>query len=164
MSNIYYGLTNRQNLLDCIGIACYVIKPDNAHQAREQLIVTACAESGMGTVRDGFEKQGRGWAQKDFIRFHDNMQRLKSKRHARLKEKLDREFDFKWMHFEQLDYSPLLSAVHCRLAYYFVEDPMPEVGDLLAQAKLWKKVYNVNGSGTVEKCITRAKFHYFGGI
>lgn len=164
MTNIYYGLTSRQNLLDCIGRACDVIKPDNAHQAREQLIVTACAECGMGKVRDGFEKQGRGWAQFDLIRFQDNMERVNSKRHAKLKESLKRELDFKWMYFEQLDYSPLMSAVHCRLAYYFKSEPLPPVGNLALQAKYWKRHYNKNGAGTVEKCIDRAKRNYFGGL
>ena len=162
MPNIYYGLTSRQNLLDCITIACHAIKPDNATQAREQLIVTACAESGMGTVRDGFERQGRGWPQFDLIRFQDNMERINSNRHAHLLETLKREFDFKWMYFEQLDYSPLLSAVHCRLAYYFKAAPLPPVGNLALQAKYWKKHYNASGAGTVEKCIERAKAHYFG--
>jgi hypothetical protein len=162
MSKIYYGATSTQNIVDCIRKSCEVIKPDNVPQAMEQCIFTGCAESGLGTARDGYEKQGRGWAQFDLIRFSDNMQRLKSPRHEDLFNRIKYEFDFKWMYFEQLDYSPLLSAVHCRLAYYFVRDPLPAVGDRLAQSHYWVKHYNVSGAGKVPEGVARAKAHYFG--
>ena len=162
MGNIYYGSTSKQNIVECIRKACEVIKHDNVPQAMEQCIFTGCAESGLGTVRDGYEKQGRGWAQFDLIRFQDNLKRLNAQRHSDLLERIKSEFDIKWMYFEQLDYSPLLSAVHCRLAYYFVADPLPEIGDRLAQSHYWVQHYNVSGAGKVNEGVARAKAHYFG--
>ena len=159
--SIYYGLTSKQNLVDCIRLACETIKPDNVPKAMEQCILTACAESAMGTAKDGFEHQGRGWAQHDRIRFNDNMQRLNAPRHAELYERIKNDFDMKWMYFEQLDYSPLLSAIHCRLAYYFVAEPLPDVGNRLAQSQYWVEHYNVSGAGKVLDGIARANKHYF---
>src|SRR5210317_1436263 len=68
---MFYGLTSKQQLKDCIRAACQSIKPDNVPQAMELMIGTACAETLFGTLRDSYEKQGRGWPQFDEIRFKD---------------------------------------------------------------------------------------------
>jgi hypothetical protein len=44
------------------------------------------------------------------------------------------------------------AAAMCRLHYYRVREPIPEVGDLDAQASYWKRHYNTHlGAGTVDE-------------
>ena len=57
-------------------------------------------------------------------------------------------------HAFQMTWNLRYGAAMCRLKYYRSPKALPEAGDLEAQARYWKSIYNSElGAGTVEKYI-----------
>lgn len=142
--SLYYGLTTKKQLHDHIRHACQILTPDNAAQAIELLVGTACAETHFGTFRDKHERQGRGVFQFDEIRFKDVRNYLLIDRQDIQKIIIDEfNFDMRYIGFGiALDHSPLLATVLCRIGYYMKPEPLPSVGDIIGQAAYYKKYWN----------------------
>lgn len=158
-----YGATSKNHIISCARIACETIKKENAAQALELVIGTFCAETNFGRADDNYQKQGIGLAQFDLVRFNDVKARIwASDDHRNL---MGNTFGVKWLSFEQLEYSPLLSAVMCRFGYLFVNEPLPAVGDLKGQAKYWKRYWNSSaGAGTPEHYINSVRSNFTMGF
>lgn len=155
----YYGATSKQNIVEAIRIACTELSPSTAPRGISLVSETFSAETGFGQVRDGFEKQGRGLGQFDLIGFQD-VKNYVYNRNDHVRDVLAK-YDIKWLYFEQLDYSPLLSAFVCRIKYMMDPNPIPET--IEGRAHYWKRIYNTEaGKGTPEHYMKMYKRHYLG--
>lgn len=154
---MFYGATDKYQILECVSAACTTISPLNAPDAEALINGTFAAETAYGTARDNYEAQGKGLAQFDFIRFDEVRGRLA--RDAQLTALLKQKFGIVNPKFDQLDYSPLLSAIFCRIGYLYVPDKIPACTDINAQGVYWKKFWNSSaGAGTPEKYVA-AQIH-----
>ena len=148
-----------------------------AHKAFQMVIGTACAETGLGTYRDNYLKEGRGLYQFDKIRVVDICEYIL--RNSELHDKIDVEFGFKisdLCHYENeklnvdlmmavLDLSPLVSTVLCRVGYMMKPEPLPKIDDTQAQSRYWKKHWNTEaGKGTESHYISQYNRHYGGAL
>jgi hypothetical protein len=66
-----------------------------------------------------------------------------------LKAKFKKQYpDLAWRHFIELEWDLRLAIIMARLRYRVDKNPLPEVGDVAAQAAYWKRVYNtIEGAG-----------------
>lgn len=160
-----YGATSRDHIIDCVRIACKEIRPQNQKQAIELVLGTTCAETNFGQTDDLYQPQGLGLWQFDKVRFDDvKLQIWTNPEHKSLMLNM---FGVRWLSFEQVEYSPLLGAVLCRFGYLFVNAPLPERGDLLGQAKYWKKYWNSNhpnAKGTPEHYMQSVRRNFPNGF
>jgi hypothetical protein len=149
---IFYGLSSEQELNNHIHRACEIINNKNVSIASKFLLEIAAAETGLGSVRDRHFEQGKGVFQFDSVGFVDT--KIRSQRFVK---PLISEFniDINRVAFSDLEYSPLVGAIWCRLKVYL----MPAIPMTRAErAAMWKKYYNSElGSGTVEHYISMAE-------
>jgi len=45
----------------------------------------------------------------------------------------------------------------CRMQYYRIRAPLPDANDIYGQARYWKRYYNGNGKGTIEKFVSAVR-------
>ena len=141
-----YGVINlkridedAQMICDCIGHGLY-------ETAKEMIIETAIAETGLGQIEDKTAGAGMGITQFDKLPFDD----LK-KRSLTYKDKIlkDLGVDITLVEWEHLRYNSFLSLLFCRLLYKPFSEEIPK--DKLGRASYWKKYYNTKlGKGTIE--------------
>lgn len=140
---LFYGLSSAQELSTHIHRACDIINPKNVSLASTFLLEIAAAETGLGSIRDKHFAQGKGVFQFDKIGFVDTQ--LRSQQFVK---PLISEFniDINNVLFSDLEYSPLVGAIWCRLKVYL----MPAIPNTRAdRAAMWKKYYNsAAGAGT----------------
>lgn len=146
---MYYGIVKQQQAYDYARAVCEAISKTNLNNAIALLIETACAETQLGKYKDPTERYaGTGLTQVDESTFDW----LKSKYDSSKVEndlKIAFGFTLSKVQYLELDLSPLLAFVFCRLRYMTVRDPIP--GTRIERAKYWKKNYNSSiGKGTVE--------------
>lgn len=121
---------------------------------------TAVAETGLGIFPDKTRgSAGRGLCQVDPIGFEDVIARARQSD----VDAVEREFDIRLRSrvagdrcatLADLDYSPLLSLIICRLHYKLRQEPLPQ--NLAGRARYWKKYYNTSaGAGTEKDYIFR---------
>lgn len=66
--------------------------------------------------------------------------------------------DIKTVRHDALDYSPLLSAIFCRLFYKLIPEPIPPT--VVERAAYWKKYYNTElGAGSVGEYVNNASLY-----
>jgi len=147
---IYYGLNNETELSSSIRRACEIVNPKNVPVSIKFLSEIAAAESAMATFRDNHHEQGKGVFQHDSIGFFDVKTRIMNYNVLIAKRIYDEtNIDLEKVTFEELDYSPLLSALFCRMSIYLIPHAIPKTR--IQRAKMWKTFYNSKlGKGTVE--------------
>lgn len=147
---IYYGLNNERELRSSIRRACDIVNPSNVSVAIRFLSEISAAESAMGTHRDNHHEQGKGIFQHDSIGFFDVKNRIMNYNiliAKRIYE--DTNIDLEKVTFDELDFSPLLSSLFCRMSIYLIPHAIPLTR--LERAEMWKKYYNSSkGKGTVQ--------------
>ncbi|MEA2098639.1 MAG: hypothetical protein U9P72_00755 [Campylobacterota bacterium] len=107
-------------------------------------------ETDHGTIRDlTVGRAGTGVCQFDEMPFYDRQSRYEEKHIKKILEHFD--IDMSRCTWEELELSPLKSAIACRLYFKAYKEPIP--ADILNRAKQWKELYNTedgDGDGTVE--------------
>lgn len=159
---LFYGVSSQLEIVTHARRVCRVLSPSNEQRALEMLIGTACAETALATARDNLAGQGVGLCQFDSIGFFDAHDRGFESRPDVEKILLD-EFDIKTIEFHQLEFSPLLSLIMCRIKYKLVREPLPVCGDTEGQARYWKKHFNTfAGKGTIPHYVEAYENNYLG--
>ncbi|MEH6649981.1 MAG: hypothetical protein V7707_08165 [Motiliproteus sp.] len=153
----FYGLTEPTHAVDIATQVCDLLGHGKNNRAVHLLLETAAQETHLGQYRDGTDyRAGFGLCQVDEIGFVDVVQRTRSKNKALLKEQFDIDLDL--VAHRELEHSPLLSMVICRLHYKLKPEVVPV--DLADRAAYWKKHYNtVAGKGEPVEFIDNAQ-HY----
>jgi hypothetical protein len=153
---IFYGLASRDEIKKIAVRVCELLNPTNVPESVEFILEICAAETGLGTVRDTFEREGRGLTQFDKIRFDEVKARLISNK--KLCAEIDQELgiDATRVAFEHLDYSPMLSILFTRAALLQLPESIPKTRQ--PRAELWKKRWNsAAGDGTAEGYIEKTK-------
>ena len=141
-----YGVINlirinedAQMICDCIGHGKY-------ETAKEMIIETAVAETGLGQIEDKTVGAGMGLTQFDDKPFQDIRDRSIKLRPKILKEL---HIDISLVEWDDLRYNQFLALLFTRLHYWLKGDPIP--ARIEERAKYWKLHYNTKaGKGTVE--------------
>ena len=141
-----YGVINlkridedAQIICDCIGHGLYAT-------AKEMIIETAIAETGLGQIEDKTVGAGMGLTQFDDKPFQDIRDRSIKLRPKILKEL---HIDISLVEWDDLRYNQFLALLFTRLHYWLKGDPIP--ARIEERAKYWKLHYNtVQGKGTSE--------------
>ena len=155
MTNVFYGLATEHQLRECVNVVCDLLGRGASGYAGQMLMETAAQETHCGKFRDPTPGgAGRGVFQIDLIAFNDIRQRARVSDIKLLIEKFG--VDIRAVNHETLDFSPLLSAIFCRLFYKLIPYPIPST--LSARAAYWKRFYNTKlGKGTIEEFISNAR-------
>lgn len=151
---MYYGLANKQQILDLAKLVCDTIGHGSNNNAVEMLVETCAAETLLGTARDGtLYAAGAGVAQTD----EGTFVWLKNKYQSRsVNETLKKvmNIDLNRVSYNELDNSPALSLIFCRLRYLVVTAPVPV--SIAGRAAYWKEHYNSTaGKGTPQEYLSR---------
>ena len=152
---VFYGLGQQSDLTAMVERVCACLGYGLNKTAPQLLLETMAQETRLGAYKDPTPYgAGRGICQFDLIAFKDVQERTG----ALDAKAIQAEFaiDIKKTRHDQLDYSPLLSLIFCRLFYKLVKAPIP--ADLEGRAAYWKRYYNtVAGKGTAHEYIESAK-------
>ena len=132
--------TDAQRICDCIGLGLY-------GTAKQMIIETAIAETGLGQIEDKTPNSaGMGITQFDRLPFEDVRTRCK-----KLQSKILKELgvDITTVKWEDLKLNHFYSLLFTRLLYWLKGSPIPAT--IEERAKYWKLHYNtVLGKGTPE--------------
>ena len=150
-----YGVINlkridedAQMICDCIGLGKY-------GTAKQMIIETAIAETGLGQIEDKTVDAGMGITQFDDKPFQDIRDRS-----IKLRDKILKELhiDISLVEWDDLRYNQFLALLFTRLLYWlaarkvndkYVSIPIPQT--IEERAEYWKEFYNTKlGKGTVE--------------
>ncbi len=141
-----YGVINlkridedAQMICDCIGLGKY-------GTAKQMIIETAIAETGLGQIEDKTVGAGMGITQFDDKPFQDIRDRS-----IKLRDKILKELhiDISLVEWDDLRYNQFLALLFTRLLYWLKGDPIPQT--IEERAAYWKLHYNTKlGKGTVE--------------
>ncbi len=144
----FYGLSRPAELPAIVQRVCDVLGHGFNRTASHLLLETMAVETRLGQFRDPTPNgAGRGICQFDPIAFRDVQDRASASDILAI----DAEFgiNIKFLTHAQLDYSPVVSVIFCRLFYKLVKAPIPP--SMSGRAEYWKRYYNtVRGKGTVE--------------
>lgn len=154
---MFYGLVNQRQLVDYAVAVCDVIGHSTGF-AVHMCVETCAAETLLGSFRDPtVYSAGTGVAQVDRSTFDWLKDAYDDHRHGKaIAEKFG--IHLKKVRYEELETSPLLAMIFCRLRYYAAKGSIPETRE--GRALYWKKWYNSydpNAKGTpegyIDKCI-----------
>jgi len=152
-----YGLVSSAVAVIMATAVCDVIGHGSNNTALSLLIETAAAETLLGDFRDTTDyAAGTSLTQQDEPTF--DWLKGKYANHS-INEKLKANFDVDLakVEYRELEHSPLLAFIFCRLRYYVVPAPIPT--SLEGRANYWKQHYNSSaGKGTPAEYIHRC-FH-----
>lgn len=143
---IYYGLVNQRQALDTAKAVCAAVNDLPGHYSLELLLETAAQETRLGTVKDPSPyRAGTGLCQIDPIGFKDAVERCPPAWKAMFKLAFD--VDISKVQYVELEHSPLLSFIFCRIHYRLAPGAIPAT--VPERAAYWKTFYNsVLGAGT----------------
>jgi hypothetical protein len=152
---MYYGLTHASHAVDMARVVCDVLGHGVNNTGVHQVIETCQQETHLGLFRDRTDYgAGFGLSQIDKIGFDDVQIRTRVHHKEALREKFD--IDINIIEHRELEHSPLLSIIVCRLHYKLKPEPFP--ADVEGRAHYWKKHYNSEaGKGTVEEYLENAR-------
>ncbi|MCU7974888.1 hypothetical protein L5M43_06290 [Shewanella sp. SW36] len=156
MSNltVHYGLVSKSQAIEYAKAICSVFS-SNEH-AVALLVETAAAETLLGAYRDPTPyNAGTGVTQVDVGTF--NWLKEKYKGHWLAKSLLDSfGIHLGKVSYSELETSPLLSFIFCRLRYYTVRIAIPATR--AERAEYWKRHYNTSaGKGTPKEYLERCE-------
>lgn len=152
---VLYGLVDASHA-EAIAISvCDVLGYGANGCAHLLLLETAAQETHLGHYRDSTQRSaGMGLTQVDFDTFHW----LQNAKFKNYREKIQNAFGFDLMQiqWEELDQSPLLAFIVCRIRYLVVTNPIPI--SLVWRSRYWKQHYNSQaGKGKPSEYIHNAK-------
>jgi hypothetical protein len=153
MSKVYYGLVEIHHAFD---IAKKIEKVlGGGENAIRLMLETAMQETRLGQFEDKTNySAGTGLCQADRFPFEDRQKRIRQKDLSAIKEAFD--IDWYMVEWRELEHSPLLSLLDCRLTYKLRPEPIPD--SVVGRAAYWKKHYNtIAGKGTEFEYIQNAK-------
>lgn len=131
-----------KKICDCLGYS-------SSGKAHLLMLETACAETGLGQIKDKTVGAGLGLTQFDKLPFKDTKNRGMRYR-AKIKAELG--IDIQLVKWEHLRYSPFLALLFTRIFYLLRKGKVPDT--LEGRARYWKKYYNTRlGKGTPEHYI-----------
>lgn len=141
-----YGVINLKRINEDAQMICDCIGHGKFGTAKEMIIETAIAETGLGQIEDKTVGAGMGLTQFDEMPFNDIKTRTMKLRPQIQK---DLKIDISLVNWDDLRFNPFLSLLFTRLHYWLKGDPIPAT--IEERAKYWKLHYNtVQGKGTVE--------------
>ena len=141
-----YGVINLTRINEDAQMICDCIGNGKFGTAKEMIIETAIAETGLGQIEDKTVDAGMGITQFDKLPFDDVKNRS-----MKLKEKIKKELhvDISLVNWDDLRYNQFLALLFTRLHYWLKGDPIPAT--IEERANYWKLHYNTKfGKGTVE--------------
>ena len=148
-----YGLIKESHAYDIAHDVVKVLGGD--YNVTRLLLEIAQQETQMGQYRDQTHyAAGTGLHQFDELPFYDIIKRTRQKHIDKVLEAYD--VDMREVEWRELEHSPLLSFIACRL--FWLLNP-ETVGDTIEKRALqWKKYYNTNlGKGHTSEYIENAK-------
>jgi hypothetical protein len=150
----YYGLTSFQMLQEAVYVVCDVLGHGSGNKAPLLMLETAAQETRCGTFKDPTPYgAGRGVFQLDLIAFEDISFRCPPKAYRLIKDEFG--IDIRKCQHSQVDSSPLLAAIFCRIFYLLIPAQIPQTVE--ERAEYWKRYYNtVAGKGTALEYIANA--------
>ncbi len=151
---MYYGLSSKHQLVELAQCVCEAIGyGTNGHGVR-MLVETCAAETLLGKAKDNtLYGAGAGVSQVDKGTFVWLQEKFMKRSVA---SKILKEFNINLglVQYNELDFSPLLSLIFCRLRYMTVSEKIPATQAL--RAEYWKKHYNSSlGKGTPQEYLER---------
>jgi hypothetical protein len=134
-----YGIAPQTNLMAICQEVCECLGNGVNNTADIFVHEIMGVETGHGTIRDlTVGRAGTGVCQFDEMPFYDRQSRYEDRYIQKILEYFD--IDMSSCTWEELELSPLKSALACRLYFKAYEEPIP--ADILSRAKQWKELYN----------------------
>lgn len=151
---VYYGLAKAEHLRDYAQAVCDVLGHGVGCNAVDMLLETAAAETHSGQYRDPTPNgAGRGVFQCDLIAFLDVQARAPLSDIERIQHQFG--IDVRAAEHRELDHSPMLAALVCRLFYKRIPEAFPSA--MTERAHYWKRYYNTElGKGTPQQYIDKS--------
>lgn len=141
-----YGIIDPKRIVEDAQIICDCIGHGKYETAKEMIIETAIAESGLGQIEDKTVAAGMGLTQFDELPFNDIKNRSMKLRSKILK---DLKVDISLVEWNELRHNSFLALLFTRLHYWLKGDPIPRT--IEERAAYWKLHYNTKlGKGTIE--------------
>lgn len=152
---MYYGLIKTSHARDYARDVCMAISPRNHVVATKLLLETAAQETNIGLYRDPTPyRAGSGLCQHDLLPFIDIKNRTRHKFKKIILDKFG--IDINIVEWRELENSPLLSFIFCRLFYILKRPPIPSTRS--GRAAYWKRHYNTRlGRGTTSEYMSNAR-------
>ena len=154
---MFYGLMLKEDAVIAARAVCETIgSADTRESAVALLMETAAAETLLGELRDPtMYSAGTGLTQVDKGTFDWLKQSYSSTPVATALQKRF-NIDISRTQYQELETSPLLAMIFCRLRYMRAQGPIPST--LTGRAEYWKKWYNTSaGKGTVAGYIKKVQ-------
>lgn len=148
-----YGLASKEQAVEIAIAVCDVIGHSTGY-AVHMCVETAAAETYIGEYRDPtIYAAGTGLTQVDEGTFDWLKDSYKNHKFAKgIREKFG--IDLSRVQYRELELSPVLAMIFCRLRYYKAKGSIPET--LEGRASYWKKWYNSTaGKGTPQGYIEK---------
>ncbi len=152
---MYYGISGPIEAVKLARMVCAVLGNGSNETAVQLLVETSQQETKLGAYRDPTPySAGHGICQFDKIGFVDVRQRTRAAAARSIYKRFG--VTLKQVEHRELEFSPMLSFIFCRLFYRLIPEPIPKT--LAGRAAYWKKYYNTEkGAGTAEEYIHSAK-------
>lgn len=149
-----YGITRPEQAVQIAQDVCDVLGHGSGF-AVQLLVETACQETLLGQLRDPTPYgAGTGLCQIDRIAFEDIQRRTRPRYIKLIKEAFGIELAL--VEYRELEHSPLLAMIFCRLHYLLVPASIPRT--LEERAMYWKVYYNTKaGKGEPEEYVRNAE-------
>lgn len=151
----FYGLTSVNQIEETVVAVVGVL--GGGANAISLMLGTCAAETNLGKAKDRHSKSGYGLFQLDEIAIRDVIERTREHHRDLIEDRFGVNLDE--VEPRDLNFSPLLSAIFCRLHYKLVPEPLPD--NMTDRANYWKKHYNKTGKGTPAHYLQQAEqlFH-----
>ncbi|QVJ13210.1 hypothetical protein [Pseudomonas phage PSA28] len=154
---MFYGLMLKEDAVVAARAVCEVIgSPATRENAVALLVETAAAETLLGELRDPtMYGAGTGLTQVDKGTF-DWLKGMYA--NTPTAEAIQKRFniDISRTQYQELETSPVLAMIFCRLRYLRAQGAIPDT--LVGRAEYWKKWYNTSaGKGTVAGYIKKVQ-------
>jgi len=151
----YYGLSSPLEAVRLAKLICDVLGYGSNGNAHKLLVETAQQETQLGYYLDPTPYYaGHGLCQFDKIAFDD----VKRRTRKRVIQLIEKHFgvNISRVQHRELEYSPFLSMLFCRLFYRLIPHPIPK--SIKARANYWKTYYNTaKGHGRAGQYILNAQ-------
>ncbi|MER2493379.1 hypothetical protein [Catenovulum sediminis] len=155
MNIALYGLVDATHAESVAVAVCNVLGYGSNNNAHVLILETAAQETQLGHYLDHtWRSAGMGLTQVDFSTFNW----LQNEKFERYQAKVKHAFgvDLMQVQWEELDQSPLLAFIVCRIRYLVVPNPIPT--SVNWRARYWKQHYNTQaGKGKPDEYIENAK-------
>lgn len=157
VKKIYYGLTSRSQAAEITIAVCDALGHGKHKTVANQIIEICAQETQLGLFKDPTSYgAGTGLTQIDEPTFEDIRDRTRPHNAEIIKKHFG--IDIERVSYVELEHSPLLSIVFCRLYLKLFDSEVPT--ELKHRALWWKSYYNTKlGDGTVAQYLYNAKHH-----